>query len=155
MRMLCIAYLIFLTALLLTSDPMRLIGAGEVENAPLLLRVLITYAHLLSFAVLAVLALAARWPAPRWALVVLLVVYSGATEIAQSFLPPRTAEWLDWLQNLGGTAIGIAACWSLSAVGRLIRLREDRCMTSPPSDDWEVVHRVMSRPRFGEESWWG
>ena len=153
MRILCIAYLIFLTTLLLTADPMSLIGARE--GTPWLLQVLMPYAHLLSFAVLTVLALVARWPAPRWALVILLVVYSGATEIAQSFLPPRTAEWLDWFQNSGGTAIGVAACWSLSAVRRLNTLREGRGQASPPSDDWDVVHRVMSRSRVGEESWWG
>ena len=153
MKTLCIAYLIFLTALLLTADPSSMIGIKG--GTPLVLRSLMPYAHLLSFSVLAVLALVARWPVPRWTLVILLVVYSGTTEVAQSFLPPRAAEWLDWLQNLGGIAIGVAVCWSLSTVGRLVGLREDNDQKSPPSNEWEVVHRVMSRPRVGEESWWG
>jgi hypothetical protein len=160
MKTLCIAYLIFLTALLLTADPASLIGIpasliGIKGGTPLLLQALMPYAHLLSFMVLAVLALLARWPVPRWALVLLMVVYSGTTEVAQSFLPPRAAEWLDWLQNLGGIAIGVSVCWSLSTSRRLFRVREDGDQKSPPNSEWEVVHRVMSRPRVGEESWWG
>ena len=77
-------------------------------------------AHLLSFSVLAVLALMARWPVPRWAIVVLMAAYGGMTEIVQGFFPPRTPEWLDWLQDLAGIAVGAALCWIVALAARAV-----------------------------------
>ncbi len=60
MRAVCIAYLVFLTLLLLSRNPGQFIGIeGEL---PRFLEVLLPLAHLISFALLAVLTLGIRWP---------------------------------------------------------------------------------------------
>jgi len=145
--------------LLLAANPWSLVGVMGLGGAiSPRLQVCVPLAHLASFCVLSVLTLAARWPIPRWGLVVLLAAYGGTTEIAQSFLPPRSAEWTDWLQDIVGIAIGAVFCWAFGKVGRrLSGLRKARSGDAPtgPTNDWEVVHRVMSRSRVGEESWWG
>jgi VanZ family protein len=83
-------------------------------------------AHLMSFCLLSILTLAARWPIPRWALIVFLLAYGGTTEIAQSFLPPRSAEWTDWFQDIVGIAIGAVLCLDIwHGWGTAIRVRED------------------------------
>jgi len=107
LRALFFAYLIFLTALLLCREPSDLIA---VEMG--LLRALLSVAHLLSFAVLAVLALAPRWPLPRWVVIMALAAYGGATELLQTFVWGRTPDWVDWFQDLIGIAIGTALWWS-------------------------------------------
>jgi hypothetical protein len=113
MRVACLAYIAFLSLLLLSANPARVIGVwGEM---PSLLRALMPWAHLMSFSVLAALMLLARWPLPRWSIVLLLGIYGGATEIIQGFIPQRTPEWIDWLQDLGGLAVGVAIC-SLAAL---------------------------------------
>ena len=149
MRAACLSYLILLTALLLVADPMRLIGAsGEGLG---LLRRFMPVAHLLSFGLLAVLALAARWPIPRWTVVLLLVAYGVLTEIAQSMLPPRTAEWNDWLQDIAGVGVGAALCW-------VFAVAIDR-RTSPPlairaSDELETAPNAVPSRAAPRRSWW-
>jgi VanZ family protein len=106
MRIAWLAYVLFLTLLLLTANPARLIGVSGA--VPGFLRTLMPWAHLLSFGVLAVLTLLARWPVPRWSVVLMLALYGGATEIIQGFVPPRTPEWADWFQDIGGVAVGVA-----------------------------------------------
>jgi VanZ family protein len=115
MRVVCVAYWIFLTSLLLTSDPMRLVGVRD--DVPTLMRLLLPASHFLSFLVLTVLTLMVRWPAPRWGIAALLVLYGGLTEVAQSFTPVRTAEWADWLQDMVGIAVGVAFCRFVAMVG--------------------------------------
>ncbi len=150
-RAISIAYLVFMTLLLLTADPTRLIG---LHGLPLL-RLLMPWAHLLSFLALAVLALSVRWPVPRWGVVLILVLYAGMTEISQSFVPKRTGEWKDWFMNLAGIAVGTAICWTaVLLTGAIMKARRRRC-PAIPSDQWEVLQKVMSRPAAGGESWWG
>jgi hypothetical protein len=141
--------------LLLASDPSRWIGVHG--NLPYLLRMLLPVAHGLSFFVLAVLALAARWPVPRWGIVLFLMIYGGATEIIQSLVPSRMSDWLDWLQDIGGIAVGAALCWGVaSLIGLLLRIRRSRhCDNSCPADGSEIVNKVMRRSAAGEQSWWG
>ena len=103
MRIVCIGYVVLLTMLLFTSDPTRLIGLGE--ELPRVLRIVLPAAHVISFFVLAVLALIPRWHVPRWQIVLILAIYGGMTEITQGFLPPRAAEWMDWCQDLAGIAL--------------------------------------------------
>jgi hypothetical protein len=157
LRVVCIAYWIFLTALLLTSDPMRMIGVRE--DVPMLLRWLLPESHFLSFLVLAVLALMVRWPAPRWGITLLLVLYAGMTEAAQSLTPARTAEWADWLQDLGGIVAGAAFCWFVAMVGGAFvghKQESEGYDLQGTSDEWEVVRTVMSRPAVTRsQSWWG
>ncbi|MEN6451054.1 MAG: VanZ family protein [Thermoguttaceae bacterium] len=130
MRLISIAYLVFLTLLLLTADPSRVVGA----NIPLLLRRLMPEAHLLSFFVLAILALGSRWPAPRWIVVSLLGLYGAMTEIGQGFVPQRTPDWADWFQDMAGVALGAALCWGVMRLaGRWTRRRLMReCAGCPP-----------------------
>jgi VanZ family protein len=107
-RIACLAYVVFLSVLLFSPNPSRVISmSGEL---PGILQALMPWAHLLSFSVFAVLMLLARWPLPRWSIISLLAIYGGATEIIQSFIPPRTPEWIDWVQDLGGVAVGVAIC---------------------------------------------
>ena len=114
MRVVCIAYLILLTVLLVAVDPLRWIGVRG--TAPSMLRWLLPMAHLLSFWLLALLALTARWPAPRWAIGLVLVLYAGLTELGQGFLPWRTAEWGDWLQDVAGIGAAAVVCWVSSMI---------------------------------------
>lgn len=112
LKVVSIAYLVFITLLLLTADPSRLIGFDR--SLPALLRMLLPGAHFLSFLVLAVLALSTRWPAPRWGIVLILSLYGGMTEIVQGFVPPRTPEWGDWFQDMSGIAAGVVFCWGMT-----------------------------------------
>jgi hypothetical protein len=127
LRFVCVAYLVFLTMLLLAADPLGVVGLVGVGGAiPPLLQVCMPLAHLMSFCLLSILTLAARWPIPRWALIVFLLAYGGTTEIAQSFLPPRSAEWTDWFQDIVGIAIGAVLCLDIwHGWGTAIRVRED------------------------------
>jgi hypothetical protein len=118
LRVVCIGYVVFLTLLLLSANPSRLLGIhGDLPRA---LRAVLPVAHVVSFWVLAMLALAPRWPVPRWGIVLILAVYGGMTEIIQGFMPSRTPEWMDWFQDLGGIVAGAAICW---AIATLVALR--------------------------------
>ena len=154
-RVVFFIYLVFLTVLLLVADPMRL--AGMRDNSSGLFRMIIPVAHLVSFWGLTVLALIVRWPIPRWSLALFLVLYAGVTEVLQSCLPPRQAEWGDWFQDIGGIALGVAICWtSTFALGKCSGKRMRPRNTGGPraSDEWEVVRNVMSRPPIRDETWW-
>jgi VanZ family protein len=152
----CIAYLLFLTLLLWSDDPKRVIGMEE--NLPWILNLLMPYAHVLSFALLAVLTTSIRWPVPRWAVVLTMAAYGGLTEIGQGLTPHRTPAWINWLQDLVGIAVGTALCWAAAlAAGGLAKPRRDRSRDSgtASSDEWEVLQEVLSRPVAGRQSWWG
>jgi VanZ family protein len=143
LRVVCIGYVVFLTMLLLSVNPSRLIGVhGEL---PWALQKLFPVAHVVSFLVLAVLALVPRWPIPRWGLVVILAVYGGMTEIIQSFLPPRTAEWADWFQDLAGIAAGTAIWWAVAmTAGRRMRREENgEHPTIDSGDDRKALEAVV------------
>jgi hypothetical protein len=112
LRVACLGYVVFLTLLLLVKDPSGLIGCRS--GLPWLLRQAMPSAHLMSFLVLAVLAIVPRWPVPRWAIFLMLAAYGGMTEIIQGCIPPRTPEWQDWFQDLGGLALGAAVCWAVA-----------------------------------------
>lgn len=152
-RVIAIAYLIFITVLLLTSDPTRIVGFNG-RLLPLL-RALAPWAHLLSFLTLSVLVLAARWPAPRWCVVLLLIAYATLTELAQSLVPNRTGEWKDWFMNLAGIAVSAVFCWTVASLAGAIASRRRRRCSAVPSDEWEVLHKTMIRPNAWERSWWG
>ncbi len=141
MRAVSVVYLVFLTMLLLTAYPSRLIGFPR--ELPLLLRWLMPGAHVLSFFVLAVLALGARWPAPAWAVVWALSLYGGMTEIAQGFLPPRTPRWTDWFQDVAGIAVGAALCWgaALLAEAWAARRRPAPELAGGPPDGADMIGR--------------
>mgnify|MGYP000937130553 CR=1 FL=1 len=115
-RGLFVAYWALLTVSLLVPDPeqtFRIRGFWHKLVVPLL-----PYAHLISFFVLAVLALVVRWPAPRWVVVVVLIGYASATEIFQRYVPPRAPQLNDWWQDLGGVLLAAVVCWLAAAALR-------------------------------------
>jgi hypothetical protein len=132
LRVVCIGYIVFLTLLLLTSEPSRLIGVRG--NLPWALQKMMPAAHAISFLVLAVLALTPRWPLPRWSIVLILAAYGGMTEIVQGFVPHRTPDWMDWAQDLGGIAAGVAICWGGATMFRLATQSPQR-LTAESSND--------------------
>ena len=99
-RAICAAYLVALAVLLLTDLPQRAAVAapdllGEIHRVSPVL-------HLLSFLLLSLLALAARWPVPQWAVVLGIALFAAGTELLQVFVSHRTAELGDFLMNLAG-----------------------------------------------------
>lgn len=76
--------------------------------------------HSLAFAALAFSAVWAFWPQPSlWArLIAVLLAYGIAIEIAQSFLPPREADWHDVLADGIGILLGLVAAWPIVGLSR-------------------------------------
>ncbi|HEY9106346.1 MAG TPA: VanZ family protein [Roseateles sp.] len=75
--------------------------------------------HVLAFASLAFSAVWALWQRPRqwiW-LVLALLAYGVFIEIAQSFLPPRSADWHDVVADGVGIALGLLAAWPVARLG--------------------------------------
>lgn len=155
LRIVCVGYIVFLTLLLLTKDPSHLFGVeGEL---PWVLRAMLPLAHAISFLGLSVLALIARWPVPRWSIVLALLVYGGMTEVFQGFVPHRTPEWADWLQDVAGIAVGSACCWGLAVcLGGLLprRERQDEALEAVSSVELSVTRRLLQRSGASERSWW-
>jgi hypothetical protein len=141
MRIACLAYIGFLSLLLFSPHPAHVIGVWG--DTPAVLRALMPYAHLLSFSVLAVLVLLARWPLPRWSIALLLAGYGGATEIIQAVVPQRTPEWADWFQDVGGVALGVAIC----SMAALLVVRVSQHVRHPETP---VRWFALSRKHEGE-----
>ncbi|WP_457419777.1 VanZ family protein [Roseateles sp. P5_E7] len=72
--------------------------------------------HTLAFAALAFSAVWALWQRPRqWPLLfIALLAYGVGIEIAQSFLPPREADWHDVVADGIGIALGLLAAWPIA-----------------------------------------
>ncbi|KQW44973.1 hypothetical protein ASD88_18900 [Pelomonas sp. Root662] len=104
-RALLALLLIVITWLALSPAPPRTVDTGWDKSN-----------HALAFAALAFAAVWAMWPRPRqWlVLVAALLVYGGAIEVAQGFVPSRSADWLDVLADGLGIAIGLAAAWPVA-----------------------------------------
>ncbi len=66
------------------------------------------------FAGLALFGVASRWPISRTTLACLLAGYAVVTEGLQAFIPSRTPERADIVENLLGIAVGfvIYAAWA-------------------------------------------
>ena len=154
LRIVCLGYMAFMTLLLLAANPASWIGVQG--DLPWLLQKLLPVAHLLSFLVLTMLALWVRWPAPRWGIVLILVIYGGVMECIQGFVPSRTPEWADWLQDIGGVAIGVAICWGIVALFHMMveRWQASHQLPSTSSHEWAVLRKVLQRPRVSKASWW-
>jgi hypothetical protein len=120
LRTACVAYVVVLSYLLVARDPACFLpGQGGLD---VLSGNVIVVAHLLGFSVLTLLVLAARWPVPTWTQYRFLAAYGLGTELIQAFLPWRSAEMGDLLQDLAGIAAGSAVYYGLAAGVR--RLRE-------------------------------
>ncbi len=152
-RVVCLAYGVVLT-LLLVTDVSQWFGANG--NGLRWIRMIYPIAHLLSFFLLAVLALAARWPVPRWVLAPLLALYGAATEIVQVFVPRRTPDWADWIQDVSGIVLGVAFCWGVAMLyGAMTRRRRGRESARPrPSEEPAVLPSLLQRCAAGATSWW-
>lgn len=105
-----LVYLAALTFLLLTPRPQSHFGESFKD---LLREFFWTYVdpivHLLCFTLLGFLASLIPWRRSRWTLLALLMLYGALTEIVQYFIPQRTAEWGDLLQDVLGLIAGMTA----------------------------------------------
>jgi hypothetical protein len=101
LRLVCVAYWTWLTALLLVPEPARLLGIAKA-SVPAINRGV----HFSSFLMLAMLAWASRWPTGRRRLVLVLVGYAFLTEGLQWFVPLRHVDPLDLMENLAGLLAG-------------------------------------------------
>lgn len=106
-RALLAALLVVITWLALVPNPPRGVSTGWDKSN-----------HALAFAALAFTAVWALWRRPgQWLLLAAaLLAYGGAIEIAQSFLPPRSGEWLDLLADSMGIAIGLLIAWPFTTI---------------------------------------
>ena len=77
-------------------------GDRLARQLPWILQVLMPYAHVLSFAVLAVLAMSVRWPVPRWAIVLADGGVRGADGNPAGIHRHGIPDWRDWCQRPGG-----------------------------------------------------
>jgi VanZ family protein len=68
--------------------------------------------HGLAFGALGLLG-ARCWPQARAVVLLGLVAYGGAIEVAQSFTPTREGEWLDWVADATGLLMA-AVLWAKS-----------------------------------------
>jgi VanZ family protein len=122
MRIVFVVYWIYLSILLFSQDPTRWVGTPG--SVPEFLKMLMPYAHIISFTVLSFLTFAAYLPLPWWGILLTLAIYGGATEIIQGRVPHRTPDWADWFQDLSGVAIGFACFWFLVFLMRIRRRNE-------------------------------
>ncbi len=106
-------YLLLLSFLLLAPEPLKLLGFASPPGASSLRMV-----HFCLFAVLGFLVGASRWPLRPGLVVGLLVAYALVTESLQWFIPTRTVELLDYLENLLGLVAGGAAWHILQRRGQ-------------------------------------
>jgi len=105
-RVLLAVLLVVITWLALVPAPPKTITTGWDKSN-----------HALAFASLAFSSVWAVWRRPRqWGwLVLALVSYGIAIEIAQSFLPPREADWHDVVADSVGIALGLLVAWPVTA----------------------------------------
>lgn len=66
--------------------------------------------HALAFTALAALGLLA-YPRQPWRMVIALLAFGGAIELAQAATGWRYGEWADWLADAVGLAAGSAMVW--------------------------------------------
>jgi VanZ family protein len=127
MRLLFGGYFVYLTLLLLTPNPFRLVPSSS--RITHLLELISPWAHSISFALLTVFALLAFRAFATSAIVLGLSAYATLTELLQRLIPFRTTEWHDWFQNLGGIVFGILMMWMFTTIWRVLgKAREE---TSP------------------------
>lgn len=111
-----IGYWLFLTVLLLVSNPAALVGLHAVPVFPWGKFGI----HLIAFTGLGFLANAGRGlRRPSWSLIAFLIVYGVTTESLQLLVPCRSARVMDGIENILGIAAGSLLYW---LVVRLVQL---------------------------------
>lgn len=133
MRKILAFYWLLLTALLLARNPLG--WFSENSTAVSFYDQIEPVAHLLSFTLLTLLALATCRRITRYSLVALLAVYGVATELVQSQIPERSMQLVDLIQDLAGILIGIALYWTWS------RCREAKRPSLPADEAWQQPRR--------------
>jgi hypothetical protein len=117
----CIAYWILLTILLLVPHPAVLVGLHSVPIFPWGKFGI----HTGFFTVLGLLTNFSRWPKRLdWRLIVSMAIYGITTEFLQRFVPPRTSQVIDGVENLLGIALGAGIYWLVLRVRRKAGLSE-------------------------------
>ena len=106
-RLVCAVYCLFVTLLLVAPDPLTLLGIERLPTPEGGRGV-----HFVVFALLAFVVHASRFPVHRGLTSALLVAYAILTELLQGFVPSRSVEFLDLLENLLGLGTG-TAIWLL------------------------------------------
>ena len=106
LRIVCVGYCVLLSWLLVAKDPTVLVTPGGLLHG--LLTCVGWASHFISFLMLTLLVLAARWRLPGWALLTCLVAYALGMEGLQSLVPTRSVQLQDVSQNLVGIAVGWA-----------------------------------------------
>jgi VanZ family protein len=110
MRWLFWCVMLVVLALTLTPAPPNLtIGLSHEDK----------WHHALGFAGLTLLGLCSRASRSQhapWRLLVFLLAVGGGIEVLQAFIPNRGAEWLDWLADAAGIAMG----WGLFALAHAL-----------------------------------
>jgi VanZ family protein len=108
-----LVYLAFLTALLMTPNPVLLVGLKRIPLLPWGDNG-IHFCFLTGFAAL---AYAVRWPKQiHWLTVALLLAYGFSAETMQYFVPPRAVELKDYVENFMGIVAGTAIYWTLQRI---------------------------------------
>ena len=92
-----------MTLLLLTPNPWAVLGLRHVGKT---VRIPERGVHCTMFFVLTLLMHASRWRVGKKTLWCALVGYGIMTELLQWFVPPRTVEWPDAMENIAGIALG-------------------------------------------------
>ncbi len=104
----CVAYAVLLTMLLLAPQPAKLLGLRRIPMFP--------WGdigiHFTAFTILTLLVHGLRWPTrTRWPIVAALLAYGVVIESLQVFVPSRSVELLDYLENMLGVAVGTGIYW--------------------------------------------
>jgi VanZ family protein len=105
-RLASFVYVGFLTLLLLTPDPAYFLGVRHAPGWP--------GVHFLAFAVLGFLVAAGRFTHRGVMVGGLLLLCAVGVELLQTFVPSRSVEVVDLLENMLGLAIG-AVAWLVVA----------------------------------------
>ena len=106
-RLVCTAYCLFVTLLLVAPDLLKLLGIERLPTPEGGRGV-----HFAVFALLAFVVYASRFRVHRGLTLALLVAYALLTESLQGFVPSRSVELLDLIENLLGLGFG-TAIWLL------------------------------------------
>jgi VanZ family protein len=112
-RLLFWGYLGFLSFLLIVKDPLQWVD--WIPSLSSWYGIVMHFAHLLSFMVLMLLAMASQWPLPWWVISIVLCIYGLATELFQGMIITRHPEWADFFQDCCGIVVGLVFSWIIAA----------------------------------------
>jgi VanZ family protein len=130
-RPLCVAYWLFLTVLLVVPHPEATVGLKKIPWYPLG----DIGIHFSAFCALTVLVFLARWPRPvTWRWILFLAAYGATTETVQAFVPCRSCELKDYVDNFLGVAAGTGIYWIVYRTWQ-IRTRRNIDAASSSSTD--------------------